>query len=178
MKKTDFLDLSKKKLDNKIFLIPTDTIYGFSALWKSNKAIEKIKKIKKRDKKKGFIILIYSIEQLNDFDVLISKEQINILNKIWPGKVSVVLKIKKNKEKYKNISGNFNSLVFRIPNYVSLRNFIKKVGPIISTSANISNFENIKKPSELNDGMKKEIDYYIDIGILDNKSSSMIEFIR
>ncbi len=176
MKKITFLKLQKQNLQDKIFLIPTDTIYGFSALYSSRMAIEKIKIIKKRNQKKGFVILINSYSDLKKFGIEISIEQKKIIQKIWPGRVSIVFKPRTNKFKY--ISGDFDTLVFRIPKYRKLRNFIKKVGPIISTSANLSGEENILEPNQLNKEMKKEIDFFIDVGKLKSKPSNIIQFLR
>ncbi|MCK5589305.1 MAG: threonylcarbamoyl-AMP synthase [Candidatus Pacebacteria bacterium] len=176
MKKVDWKKLSDINLKDKVFLLPTDTIYGFSALINDKKAVEKIKEIKKRNNKKGFIILISDISDLEKFNIKLDNQKKEFLKKIWTESVSVVLEVKNQKFKY--ISGDFDTLVFRIPKKRSLKSFIKKVGPIVSTSANVSGDKCIYKPEELNKKMKEKIDFYINEGELKNPSSLIINFLR
>ena len=88
----------------------------------------------------------------------------------------MVLEIKSDKFKY--LFGEFNTLVFRIPKYTALRNFIKKVGPIVSTSANVSGQKPIVKLEELEDKLKEQVDFFVDAGQLKNPPSTIISFLR
>ena len=65
-------------------VLPTDTLYGLIGSAFSKKAINRIYKIKKRNKSKKFIILISNISDLKKFNVNINKEQAKILAKFWP----------------------------------------------------------------------------------------------
>ena len=73
-----------------VVVLPTDTLYGLVASVNSKKAVEKIFKIKDRDKSKALIVLISSLNDLDIFGIKIEKEQAKILEKFWPGKVSVL----------------------------------------------------------------------------------------
>lgn len=50
-------------------VMPTDTIYGLVGRAEDKKAVERIYKIKRRNKKKPFIILISNIQDLKKFGV-------------------------------------------------------------------------------------------------------------
>ena len=165
MQKTNWKKLENENLKGKIFVIPTDTIYGFSALSFDEIGIKKIYKIKNREKNKPLINLISSLNDLKKFKIKLNQRQKNFLEKIWPGKISVILKDK-----------DGNKISFRIPKKRSLRNFIKKVGPIVSTSFNISGEKFKKDLSEID--KFPEIDFYIDEGNLNSSESTIIEIIR
>ena len=167
MKEIKWKVLEGKKLEGVIFLIPTDTIYGFSCLSFDRVATEKIEKLKNRNSGKYFINLISSINDIKYFDVDISEKHKIVLEKIWPGKVTVILK---------NSTGK--KVSFRLPEKKELRKFIEKVGPIISTSANISGEKNIKKVSDLSECMKKQIDFFIDEGCLNGQESIVLDILR
>ncbi len=102
-------------------VIPTDTLYGLVARAEDKRAVAKVKKLKKRSQGKPFIILISSLRDLEKFKVKLDLEDKKILNKIWPGPVSVALSPK---------------LSFRLPKNKFLNELIKKTGPLIAPSAN------------------------------------------
>lgn len=167
MQKTDWRKIAEENLKGKVFLLPTDTIYGFSCLWNDQEAEEKIVNFKKRNLNKNFINLISSLDDLPLFDIEISKRQKTFLKKNWPGRVTVILINKK---------GDKES--FRIPRHRKLRKLINIIGPIISTSANISGFPHIHQPSELPKELGEKINFYIDEKVLNNEPSVIVEVLR
>lgn len=63
-------------------IIPTDTIYGLACDATSEKAIEKLLKIKERDRQKGLPIFINSIEMARRL-AYIDKKKEEFLRKVW-----------------------------------------------------------------------------------------------
>lgn len=119
-----------------IIVLPTDTLYGITASINFKKSIEKIYDIKGRKENKQFIVLINSYKQLEIFGIKTNKDKIKILEKFWPGKVSVILECKQKRWQY--LHRGTNSIAFRMigPRYKNLFNLINKVGPIVAPSAN------------------------------------------
>ncbi|MDD5489348.1 MAG: L-threonylcarbamoyladenylate synthase [Candidatus Moranbacteria bacterium] len=159
--------------NDKIGVIPTDTIYGIAASAWSKKAVERAYKIMRRDKKKPFIILISSIRDLDKFNIKLDKNNENILKQIWPGKVSVILPIKAKKFEY--LHRGTKTLAFRVPKKQFLLKLLKKTGPLISTSANPQG----KKPAQTVAEAKKyfgdKVDFYISGGKMKSLPSTLIE---
>ena len=62
--KSDWIKVEKILKNNGVAIIPTDTLYGLVASTDSKKAVEKIYKIKERDKSKALIVLIHSLKDL------------------------------------------------------------------------------------------------------------------
>jgi len=144
---------------NGVGVIPTDTLYGLVSSAFSKKAIDSLYRLKNRDKKKKFIILISCLKDLEKFNIKISKEQAKILPKFWPGKVSIIL----------------GGTAFRIPAKKSLIKILKKTGPLIAPSANpegLKPAENIKQAKKY---FGNEVDFYLSGGTLKSKPSILIK---
>ncbi len=117
-----------------IGVIPTDTIYGICGSALNKKTVEKIYKLRKRNPKKPVIILIGSIGDLKEFNVKLKDWQEEILLKIWPAKISVILDCPSSKFSY--LHRGTKSLSFRIPASKNLLKIISVSGPLVAPSAN------------------------------------------
>ncbi len=103
--------------NDKAAIVSTDTVMGIISLDKKN-----IYKIKRRPHYKKLVKFIKNFEQLNIF----TPKETEILNKYWPGKLTVV------KDK----------IAYRVPNNKFLLNLLDRFDFLYSSSANISG----KKP--------------------------------
>jgi L-threonylcarbamoyladenylate synthase len=154
-----------------IGVIPTDTIYGIVCSAMNKKSVEKLYKIRKRDTKKPMIILISSIKDLGLFDVKIEKK---ITDKYWPGKVSIIIPVKK----FEYLHRGKNSLAFRIPDNKDLIKLLKLSGPIVAPSANIEGKEPAETIEEAYGYFQNKIDFYVDCGKLKSKPSKIISLMN
>ncbi|HPM08665.1 MAG TPA: L-threonylcarbamoyladenylate synthase [Candidatus Pacearchaeota archaeon] len=177
--------MEKKRDEKNIFsliqnravgIMPTDTVYGLVASALDEKAVSKIYKIKKRDENKPFIILISSFKDLELFDIRLERKILNIIKKIWPNKVSVILPCKKKKFFY--LHRGKGSLAFRMPKQKKLLNILNKTGPLASTSANLSGQLPAKNIKEAEKYFGRKVDFYIDGGELNNTPSTIISIKR
>lgn len=164
-----------KPLKNgQVAVLPTDTIYGIVGLARNPVVVKKIYKLRKRSSDKPFIILISSIDDLEQFNVRLTDAQIEFLQKNWPNPLSVIFPCKS--EEFKYLHRGTNSLAFRIPQDEKLLSLLKLTGPLVAPSAN---FEG-EKPSENINQAKKyfgdSVDFYIDGGNLLSVPSTIIEF--
>lgn len=157
----------------KIFIYPTDTIYGIGCDATNKKSVSRIREIKSRDAR-PFSVIAPSKNWIKK-NCKISKEQEQFLKKL-PGKYTLIFELKnKSSIAKKQVIGNLKSIGVRIPNNWFSR-FLSKIGAVfISTSANISGSPVIKSINELENSMKNQIDYIIDNGILDNFPSTIID---
>jgi L-threonylcarbamoyladenylate synthase len=87
----DWMKAAMLLKEGAIGVIPTDTIYGICTSAFNKKAVEKVYKLRKRNPNKPCIILISSLEDLKKFNIRLTLWQKKILEKLWPGKVSVIL---------------------------------------------------------------------------------------
>ena len=143
----------------RIGVLPTDTLYGLVGSAFSRKAISRIYKTRKRDRRKPFIILISSLGDLNKFNVRLTSKEKAITNRLWPGKVSIVLRGK----------------AFRLPRKKSLVSLLKKTGPLVAPSANLSGQKPAKNITQAKKYFGDKVDFYVSAGKLSGKPSTLIE---
>ncbi|HRY82580.1 MAG TPA: L-threonylcarbamoyladenylate synthase [Candidatus Moranbacteria bacterium] len=172
------MKLNNKKLaqninEGKIAIIPTDTIYGLSASAFLPYSIEKIYRLKKRNLKKPLIIIISGIDDLELFKIKIDAKTKKILEKIWPGKVSVILPCPNKKFRY--LHRGQKSLAFRLPDKANLKRLLKSTGPLVSASANPESLLPAKTITDAKKYFGKKVDIYIDEGKLESLPSTLIE---
>lgn len=165
---------SKLLKQGKIVVLPTDTIYGIHASAFNPEAVEKVYKIRERDKDKPFIILISDINDLKLFDINISNKETKMLNQLWPNPVSVLMPC--NSERFKYLHRGTKELAFRIPKHIELRKLLKETGPLISTSVNKPGQKPAATVSEAKEIFRERIDYYVDVGELTSEPSTLVRF--
>lgn len=163
-----------EKLNNDgVGVLPTDTLYGLAGRALSKKAFDRIFELKKRDSKSPFIILIGSIEDLKLFGVEINEEFRKILDKFWPGKISIILPCDSKKFSYLHMGTK--TLAFRIPDKKDLLELLRKTGPLLAPSANYSGKREALTIDEARKYFSDKVDFYVDGGTLDSLSSTLIK---
>ena len=158
--------LVKSILDGKIFVYPTDTIYGLGCNAYNKDSVEKIKMIKKRDNKPLSVIA-------PSFDWIEKHLIVDVdLKKYLPGPYTLILK-KKDKD-FLNWVSDTDSLGIRIPDC----NFTKIIQlanlPFITTSVNLSGKRPIIKINQIPKQIKDKVDIIIDVGPLTGRPSTLI----
>jgi L-threonylcarbamoyladenylate synthase len=155
-----------------IGVLPTDTVYGLVCSAMKKKSVEKIYKLRKRNLKKPMIILISSIADLKLFNIKIGSDEAKQLKKLWPGKVSVILKCVSKKLEY--LHRGKGTLAFRLPENKSLVKILKKSGPIVAPSANLEGEKGAATISEAKKYFSNKIDFYVDVGKLRARPSTIV----
>lgn len=157
--------------DGKIGVMPTDTVYGVVARALDKQAVERLYKLKSRERKPGTIIAA-SIEQLAQLGL-----DNNVLHqavRLWPNPISVVIPCTK---EYLHIGKG--SVAVRIPYDPKLQALLLLTGPLVTSSAN--------KPGEptsnnINDAIEyfdNNVDFYVDGGAMQTQyASTVIRFDR
>jgi len=146
-------NLIKNIREGKIFIYPTDTIYGIGCNAINKKAVAKIREIKKRDNK-PFSIIAPSINWIKD-NCIVDVE----LEKYFPGPYTIILK-KKNKDFLFWVSSS-DTLGIRIPDSDFTRQIQKFNIPFITTSVNLSGEPFAKSINEIKQEIKNKVDIII-----------------
>jgi L-threonylcarbamoyladenylate synthase len=160
--------------DGGVGVIPTDTLYGLVGSAFSKEAINRIYKIKKRDRKKALLVLISNLNDLKKFGIVLPPLRgSDIFNKFWPGKVSIILPCSNKKFKY--IHQGLNSIAFRLPAKKSLIELLKKTGPLVAPSANPEGEKPAENIKEAKNYFADTVDFYLSGGTLKGKPSQLIK---
>ena len=125
-----------------VIIYPTDTVWGIGCDPFNQKSVDNLFRIKGK-KEEGLSILINNKELISEY-CLMTKKNKTIINKLFPGPVTVILKSKVNFAKGVARNGN---IAIRIPNNKTSISLAKE-NPIITTSANIHGMEVVKDMNE------------------------------
>lgn len=119
----------------KLILYPTDTVWGIGGDATDYEVVEKIYRLKQRADHKALIVLVNSLEMLQEYVESIPKKAYSFLNSkrpttiIYPKGIGFA----------KNLLGTDFSIGIRVSAYAFNQEVISRFGkPIVSTSANIS----------------------------------------
>jgi L-threonylcarbamoyladenylate synthase len=160
MNKKELIDQAVEQLKKgKVILCPADTIWGLSCDATNDVAINKIFELKKRDKKKSFIILLNSDAMINNcikeipgivWDLIdLSTEPLSI---IMDGAQYVA----------KNAINENGSIAFRRVKSGIVNDIITKFRkPIISTSPNLSGESTPITLSQISSEIKSNVDFTV-----------------
>ena len=116
---------------------PTETVYGLGADATNPEAVKKIFEAKGRPQDNPLIIHVASFDNLEEYVTEISILAKKIMNKFWPGPLTIILN---KSDKIPAItSAGLNSVGVRMPSNIIARKLIAAAGvPIAAPSANIS----------------------------------------
>jgi L-threonylcarbamoyladenylate synthase len=159
-----------------IIIYPTDTVYGLGANIFNDKSMEKIYKIKNRDKNHPISACFSSIDAIS---VLIEKNKLvsDILKKNLPGSFTFIVH-KKRGLGFKFLDKNNHKIGVRLPKS-KIATELSKIFPITSTSANISSMKTLSTPKEIIKQLNYDVDLAINIGSLKNdKFSTVVDLLK
>ena len=161
--------------EGKVFIYPTDTIWGIGCDATNSKAIDKIFKIKNRPAGKGLIILVDTVDRLKDY-VKNPSPIAEDLIKAAHNPLSIIYK--ESKGLAKNLSAD-NSVCVRVTTNEFCKEVIRRLGhPITSTSANLSGEPSPANFIDISEKMKNAADYVVSLYhdvIVKPKASTIIK---
>lgn len=134
-----------------VVIFPTDTVYGIGCRADDKDALAHICKIKKRPQGQPFPYLVSNIKQVEKL-ALVTPLSRKLIEKYWPGGLTIVLSSKFGKGK----------IGFRMPNSSLINLLINSVEePIIGTSANFHGHPSPKSYDELDPKLLKLVDFVL-----------------
>ena len=152
----------------KIFIYPTDTVYGIGCDALNKRAVERVKKIKGREKAKPLSVIAPSKTWI--FKNLEAKRE--IINKYFPGRYTLILK--KKSPRFLSYVSSSDFLGVRIPKHKFTRLIKKASVPFITTSTNLSGEKPASSLKDIDKKILKKVDVVINGGKLHGKPSTII----
>lgn len=120
-----------------VVAIPTETVYGLAASLSNTKAIEHIYKLKRRPTDNPLIIHMSDSSQIKLYAKHIVPGFDLLASTFWPGPMTLVLPAQK-KWVPSIVRSGLDTIAFRIPAHPLTLQVLKKVGPLVMPSANLS----------------------------------------
>lgn len=152
--------------------MPTDTIYGLVGQALNKQAVERIYRVRHRRPDKPLIILIGSLVDLKLLGIKLSEQEREILGRVWPGQVSVILPCPSQKLKY--LHRGTKTLAVRLPDKKWLRDLIKSTGPLVAPSANPEGETPAADLTAAREYFGDQVDFYFGTGKLLSEPSTLI----
>lgn len=154
-------DLVKILKESKTILYPTDTVWGLGCDATDPKAVQKIYQLKNREESKSLIVLVDSLEMLQNYVGSIPPKIFTILKE--SNKPTTII-YKYSKGLAKNTIAADKTVAIRIPKDDFCRDLIREFGkPIVSTSANRSGAPTPKTFSEIAPAILDTVDYIVNL---------------
>ncbi len=137
-----------------LVIMPTETVYGIAANNLNKKAIERLYVIKNRPKDKLFSLHIDDKRKIEDFATAIPVCAYKLIDKFWPGPLTIILKSKNN-----------GGIGIRMPDEKIALKVIAEAGvPLVCPSANISGEPAPKNFAQAIKDLNGLVDFAIDSG--------------
>jgi tRNA threonylcarbamoyl adenosine modification protein (Sua5/YciO/YrdC/YwlC family) len=151
----------------KVGVMPTDTVYGVVARAADEAAVTKLYALKRREQKPGTIIAA-SAAQL--FQLGVPAEQLQKVEKWWPGPLSAVLVMQGNDYLHQGVG----DIAMRVVADPGIRKILEQTGPLLTSSANQPGEPGATTIDEAWQYFGDAVDFYVDGGTITSRVPSTI----
>ncbi|MEM4663295.1 MAG: L-threonylcarbamoyladenylate synthase [Candidatus Diapherotrites archaeon] len=149
-----------------LVVFPTETVYGLGANALDRDAIKRIFETKGRPADNPIIVHIYKKRQLNEIAMEIPDLAYKLIEKFWPGPLTLILK--KKEIIPPEVTGGLKTIAVRMPSHKVARALCKASGiPIAAPSANLSGKPSITTGKDAIDELAGKVECIIDAGATD-----------
>lgn len=147
--------------ENGILIHPAENLYGFGAQIHDKASIQKITELKHRKANtKGFVVLVSDYIQLDRLIAGVNKTEKDLMQKYWPGPLTLLLRAKK--EFWKNPICFRKKIAVRMVGNNITKAILKEANlPMISTSINISGEKSINDPKIIEEKFSNEVSGFV-----------------
>ncbi|MEM2159767.1 MAG: L-threonylcarbamoyladenylate synthase [Candidatus Nitrosotenuis sp.] len=149
--------------EGKLVAFPTETVYGLGANALDSRAVKKIFEAKGRPPDNPLIVHISDVADLGILADDIPNAAFVLIDKFWPGPLTLVLK--KSSIVPKITTGGLNTVAIRMPKNKIAQSLISKAGiPIAAPSANVAGSPSPTIAKHVIEDLRGKIDMIIDGG--------------
>lgn len=157
----------------KIVIFPTETVYGIGTNALDEQACNEIFEIKGREKEKPLIVLISDKNMLNTIAKEINEIEKKLIEKFWPGPLTIVLQKKENIPYI--VTAGKEEVSVRMTSGKIAQKLVQEADiPIVAPSANLSGKPTGVNPKDIVKDFEDTADYMIDCGIIESELTSTV----
>ena len=156
-----------------VIVFPTETLYGLGADALDEATVEKIFQLKGRDPRNPIPVLVADQEMLHTLIAKVPTVARKLMDRYWPGPLTLVLPGKKNIPK--PLCNPAGGVGVRISSQPIATQLSKQLGrPLTATSANPSGKEPARTLQEAQMYFAGQIEVFVDGGTLTSRSGSTV----
>ena len=146
-----------------IVALPTDTVYGIAVAVTTPGGIERLFAAKRRPPDKGIMLLLADVAQASDAGVMTPAASA-LAEACWPGGLTVVVPQRADVPWPAVLTGGASTIGLRVPDNDAPRALARRVGPLPTTSANVSGVPEAADAAAIVEQLGDAVDLVLDGG--------------
>jgi L-threonylcarbamoyladenylate synthase len=167
-------EIPKALIEGKIFVYPTDTLYGIGCNAEISESVKKIYQAKNRSLDKPFSVIVPSKEWIFK-NTKISKENKRFVESLLPGPYTVILKVKK---RIPFVVSKEKTIGIRIPKNEFCDLIRRQNILFVTTSVNLTEEEPVFRIEDIPPPIRKIVDFAIDAGEIKGYASRVFDLTK
>ena len=156
--------------NGKLVSFPTETVYGLGIEFNNIEALDNLMDAKNRDYSKAITLMVSKKEDIDKY-AYVSNNARKIIDAFMPGMITLVF----NKKESVNdlMTHGKKTIGIRIPDSQFVLELLENAGPMLVTSANLSNHPNTTTTKEVLEQLDGRIDMVVD-GVANSTMASTV----
>jgi L-threonylcarbamoyladenylate synthase len=146
-----------------VVALPTDTVYGICVALETAGGVERLFEVKRRPPDQGIMLLLDSADQAGEIGVM-TAPAVALAAACWPGGLTVVVPQRPDVPLPAALSGGTPTVGLRVPDHDAPRALARAVGPLPTTSANVSGLPEAPDAAAILGQLGESIDLILDGG--------------
>ena len=146
-----------------IVAVPTDTVYGLAVALSTPGGIERVFQVKQRPPDRGIVLLLDEAAQMADLATVTSAAEA-LAAACWPGGLTIVLEQRDGVALPSVLTGGASTIGLRVPAHDAPRALARALGPLPTTSANVSGSPELANAAAILERLGDGIDLILDGG--------------
>jgi len=146
-----------------VVALPTDTVYGIGVALGTPGGVERLSQVKHRAPDKGIMLLLADAGQAETIGEM-GPAAAALAAACWPGGLTVVVPRRPDVALPAALTGGAPTIGLRVPDHEAPRALARGVGPLPTTSANVSGLPEARDADEIVAQLGDAIDLIIDGG--------------
>ncbi len=156
-----------------IVALPTDTVYGIAVALDSPGGLERLFGAKRRPPDKGIVLLLADAAQAPEIAQWPPAAAV-LAEAFWPGGLTLVVPRRGDVELPAVLTGGAPTIGLRTPDHAAPRALAAAVGPLPTTSANVSGLPDAKTAAEIVEQLGDAVEVALDGGATSGASASTV----
>jgi L-threonylcarbamoyladenylate synthase len=146
-----------------IVALPTDTVYGIAVALSTPSGIERLFAAKRRPPDKGIMLLLDDAAQAAGAGAMTPAASV-LAEAFWPGGLTVIVPQRSDVPWPAALTGGARTIGLRVPDHAAPRALAAGVGPLPTTSANVSGVPEASDAAAIVDQLGDAVDLVLDGG--------------
>jgi L-threonylcarbamoyladenylate synthase len=149
--------------DGGVVATPTDTVYGICVALGTPGGVERLFRVKRRPTDKGIMLLLDNAAQAGEIGIM-TPSAAALAEACWPGGLTVVVPLQPQMSLPPALTSGSSSIGLRVPDHAAPRALARAVGPLPTTSANVSGLPEAPDSGAILDQLGESIELVLDGG--------------